>query len=38
MNQKGGGLSEIDKLKLRITKIDQNLDNINKTIIFKDKK
>lgn len=32
MNQKGGGLSEIDKLKLRITKIDQNLDNINKLL------
>lgn len=32
MNQKGGGLSEINKLKLRVTKIDKNLDNINKLL------
>ena len=32
MNQKGGGLSDIDKLKLRVTKIDKKLNNIDKLL------
>lgn len=32
MNQKGGNLSDIEKLKLRVTKIDNNLDKVNKLL------
>lgn len=29
MNQKGGGINDINKLKLRISKIDKNIKKLN---------